>query len=610
MNYKHLAGALALLAPVVLTGCIDNNYDLSDLDTTTRINVNNLTLPINVAPITLDNLIEFDEDGIIQTQEIDGVPYYVIKQGGKPEDAFSSGEIEIQTVYVNAPVINDTPTTLSIIAGLNKAKKSNGKRIDGIDIPDWEYQMNEQIGADFEYTDGNIPREIVSVEHISTMPFRFEMTLTIGGLGDIFEKLTFSDVDIQLPKNLDAKVAAGSPGSYNATTGVWHIDALDITSTNVKIAVEAQGVTFAAGESPIKDGQLNFKGQFRINKGKMILKPKVNGYNIPDPNDYKDLAFNVAYKLGDLDIRRFTGEIAYTLDDLNIDPVSLSDIPDFLQGDQTVIKLPNPQIYVNIENPLYQQSQVSVETGVKLVADRGEGVTRSFEAAKPIVIKGQRTANYLLAQNPDAVTPQPGYTQNLNRISVPDLGELLAPAQGQAAGLPKAITIELPGAGLGQHSRAVNFELGQNIGEVTGNWMLFAPLALADGSNIIYEEKVRDWYSDEMKDLHITGLTLIADADNEAPMGINLFAYPVCKDKDGNEVRVGVLKTEKPLAANSQSPLEIKLTLPEGTDLTSLDGMDFVATLTGGNGTPLSPDQVLNLKNIRITVDGYYTTSF
>lgn len=36
---------------LLLTSCIDDNYDLSDVDTTSRINVNDLVLPVNIDPI-------------------------------------------------------------------------------------------------------------------------------------------------------------------------------------------------------------------------------------------------------------------------------------------------------------------------------------------------------------------------------------------------------------------------------------------------------------------------------------------------------------------------------------------------------------------------------
>ena len=50
----------------MLASCVDNNYKLSDLDTTVGINVNNLILPLNVDSLVLDQVLELDEDGKVK----------------------------------------------------------------------------------------------------------------------------------------------------------------------------------------------------------------------------------------------------------------------------------------------------------------------------------------------------------------------------------------------------------------------------------------------------------------------------------------------------------------------------------------------------------------
>lgn len=46
---KHyLLYAAGLIAAASVTSCVDDKYDLSDIDTTARIQVDNLTIPVNV----------------------------------------------------------------------------------------------------------------------------------------------------------------------------------------------------------------------------------------------------------------------------------------------------------------------------------------------------------------------------------------------------------------------------------------------------------------------------------------------------------------------------------------------------------------------------------
>lgn len=54
-----MAGASMLLA---LTACVDDKYDLSNVDTTVKIPVNDLALPVNLEPVLLENLFNIDPD--------------------------------------------------------------------------------------------------------------------------------------------------------------------------------------------------------------------------------------------------------------------------------------------------------------------------------------------------------------------------------------------------------------------------------------------------------------------------------------------------------------------------------------------------------------------
>lgn len=67
---------------LLLTSCIDDNYDLSDVDTTSRINVNDLVLPVNIDPIRLGDVIEIDDESRIQVVNLNGKEFYALVQNG------------------------------------------------------------------------------------------------------------------------------------------------------------------------------------------------------------------------------------------------------------------------------------------------------------------------------------------------------------------------------------------------------------------------------------------------------------------------------------------------------------------------------------------------
>lgn len=85
MYHKTILRALAFTSPLLLlTGCIDDNYDISNADTTSRINVNDLVLPVNIDPVRLGDVIKI-EGGKIQPVTIGDQNFYALVQDGSFE---------------------------------------------------------------------------------------------------------------------------------------------------------------------------------------------------------------------------------------------------------------------------------------------------------------------------------------------------------------------------------------------------------------------------------------------------------------------------------------------------------------------------------------------
>ena len=62
-----LRAAMVMLAGgFVVTGCIDENYDLSNVDTTAQLQVKDLVLPINIDEIAMKEFIALEDTGHIQ----------------------------------------------------------------------------------------------------------------------------------------------------------------------------------------------------------------------------------------------------------------------------------------------------------------------------------------------------------------------------------------------------------------------------------------------------------------------------------------------------------------------------------------------------------------
>ena len=62
----------------IVAGCVDDNYDLSDIDTTVGVTVDQLVIPINLDEITLGNIITIDDDSEVKI--VDG-KYMIVREG-------------------------------------------------------------------------------------------------------------------------------------------------------------------------------------------------------------------------------------------------------------------------------------------------------------------------------------------------------------------------------------------------------------------------------------------------------------------------------------------------------------------------------------------------
>ncbi len=71
------AGAVALLA--LTAGCTDQDYDLGNLDTEMQIAVNELTVPLNLAPVKFESMVKLDDAECIK---VDADGNYVMIQDG------------------------------------------------------------------------------------------------------------------------------------------------------------------------------------------------------------------------------------------------------------------------------------------------------------------------------------------------------------------------------------------------------------------------------------------------------------------------------------------------------------------------------------------------
>ena len=107
MHHKFVRALAGLGLCLALTACVDNDYDLSDVDTLVKIPVNNLTIPVHIEPIELDNIFNIDyndPDNVVHV--VNGE--YAVEKGG----SFDSGDISVAPISFTSPTIAPSKTVI------------------------------------------------------------------------------------------------------------------------------------------------------------------------------------------------------------------------------------------------------------------------------------------------------------------------------------------------------------------------------------------------------------------------------------------------------------------------------------------------------------------
>ncbi len=138
--------------------------DLADVDTTTLINVNDLVIPVNVAPIVLDQVIDLDSENIGTVRYGDKEFYAFHQSGDFPQRRPHPYPLRVK---VTAPEIKGNSTSIEQIIGDQKGPR----KASPFEGACFSYEIMHPIGDDFEYSADDIDHSIVAVNSVRTSPF-------------------------------------------------------------------------------------------------------------------------------------------------------------------------------------------------------------------------------------------------------------------------------------------------------------------------------------------------------------------------------------------------------------------------------------------------------
>jgi len=458
--------------------------------------------------------------------------------------------------------------------------------------------------TDISASSDNVDKALRSLSYVHASS-TINLSLQLSNLTDVIEVI-IKGAKAQMPVGLDMTCvdAKGNKKNYDPATGILDLGDVNLTQSKGKydLTITINGFDVNKGGikfTPKKNaaGSFAFENEVKIISGDVNITKKdfINGNTIFDLPEEAIYACNI--KMTDIVVNAIDGSIEYTIDKPNIDPVDINDLPDLLTDEKTNILLGNPQIYLSVSNPLYSD-KVGAQMGLQLTAVRPgkKDVVCALDDKYIELKKDKNETVYCLSPE----KPKKMYTgyEDAEFKGYKSVKNILA-----GEGLPSKILVDVIDPMIPQQE-VKNFGLGRDLDPVKGDYTLYAPLNLSDGSVVEYRDTIDGWNDETFEKLNVTELNLDAVISSTLPLGASLNMIAI--DVNGKEIK-GIECSSFKLQANTQNQ-NVNLKLTSTVGLKNLDGIILRATVIAeGAEATLAPTQNISISKAKITVSGSYT---
>lgn len=601
---KRLINTLSITALLFSASCIDNNYDLSDIDTNSRFYVSGLTVPVNMNPVKLDLVLDISDDSDIKKDEEGN--YYFRKEG-----SFNSKPINVSKITLTKPKVDfggKISVSFSLDPGIKEkirlfaADKTIGEilsnpqlmKLIGIDadtkILDLSFNSDFSSGI-LELSASGIDPNVKSIEYLGTESTDIDIKFKVDGVQKTLKPFAINNLKLTVPKGLYAETLPGI--TYNPKDGTLepaggklsldqdYICRMDINVTGIDYDMfEEEGMkvfdpvehTFTYKKKCLASGRTTLTVS--------DLKSTVKYADIEAlERDVISFECNVDFSRNVV-VSSFQGEITYSMDDIKVDPVKINNIPEILKENGTNIDLTNPQIYFSMNNHLSAYG-IGVSSALEI---KGNNTITA-----PLVISNSEWTKLVMAPHNESLYHPEGYEFE----EVRGMSGVVGSGDGQT--FPEQLNIRVikPEVPLTRLTKAI--ELGKDIAGVEGKWEFYTRLSLTDKAKIIYTKEWDDWSDKDLDGLTVDKATVYVTVTKDVAMDAESIEFIL----RGNQ---GELRGETAIKGDATQDITIELA---GGPVSRIKGAKLNVHLRGVN-RDLNKNQEIQISNLKVTVDGHY----
>lgn len=571
MRPKHYLFTSTFLVVLLIIGnsCIDHDYDLTkNIDLTISVGGSEFAIPGGkTEEIKLSKILKVEEGDLVKIDPATG-NYYLL-QTGDP----STTLVDIPGFNIPKPSISPIERELSFD---NTSMRVAGRELTA--------NIGDNAKTSFQLT-ATLPKEIIS---LSQVYLDANLSIRMSFNSNAVNKLNLKKITFNLPHYVvSTDLVDGSKVIENQILNkggsfVTNIIIQSLLITPDKLIGNPDGTL-----SLIIEGEIVLSGTVSINEDDISA-----GTTTVSASLATDITFE------NIDPTSVTGVVNPEIN-VNIAPVQLNDLPDYLSNEEVKLDITNPMVLFDINN----ETPVAATIKGNLVSTyqgNYNDVTVPFAIPE---IKGE--ANQAFCLSP--INPSLNNTQWIEVSTLPSL----------ITRIPHEIQVDVKANAIQKETTiALNTDY-----TITTNYSVNVPFAFGDKMTIVYTDTMSGWHED-IKKYSVKKIIATGYAINKIPLNLNLTAVAVRVNSTGElEELPGVTATVKvegvenniipsgDITAGTKVPVKVEITDVTPGAIKQLDGLilNAVADSKGVNEGILNENQTFQLTDVRLKVPGGLT---
>lgn len=567
---NHAVVGMCALGLIGLNSClkVDETYDLDkDFDMTITVG-GDLTVPgSSTEKFKLGDLLDLEDNEVIKV--VDGS--YHLQQ---------NGESRTNNVEVPGVSIDDMNGKFE---GVEFSQYVNGSGSSGEIIISYA----KGIGINIEKND--VTSDIKDITGAVTTCYNTYLKFTKSGVP--FDAVIDNNYTIEFPSYITVKsednnwiVKDGNKLVLNKAEGLGITDNTKVQFQLTYITFDGEDAKFNYNDDGMDNSSITLGGSVNLDGNITASVDNLTSGNIK-------LAVDIFSDR--MELNSVTGKVDPEVK-IEIDPINIDGLPDFLAEDNVVLDLTDPRIFITVTN----SSPISVDMSAELKSFKN-GNMAGEASLENVNIPAERD-DYVICLN-QKIEDGWNEAEQIMYVKVEGLSDLIKKIPDR---------IEITDVETSVVQEEVTIDLNKNYTIVT-DYKVDTPLKFGPETNITYTETIDGWDAD-LEDMEFSKVEASMTATNAIPLGVNLTGVAI--DKNGEPLDGVTVDLNVDIDAGSiDNPTKENIKFTLTTDNGSIKGLDGIklTVIAKASESPkeeeLKEDQYMQFDDIKLGLKGGIT---